>query len=824
MRGRQTVSALFFSGAILCAAFSHAAEESGMGLPPAPPIPEIKSLLIEPPTLSILDAHDQRRALVIGLTQTGARIDLTASAQFKAEGGIVTVAPDGYFVPQKAGKTEVAVSAAGKHAKLPVTVVSADVPKVRYVRDIMPIFAKAGCNAGVCHGAAQGKNGFKMSLRGYDPEYDYNVLVNDISGRRINRVAPEQSLMLLKPTAEVPHEGKQAIKPGSPYYQMILQWIAEGATSESIAAGRASSLELLPEKAEFDLPGRTQQILVVAHYADGTTRDVTREAVFSTSNKDVAVVTNGLVTAVRRGESAILVRYEGNYASKNVSVMGDRSGFAWQDVPTNNFIDTHVIAKLQNRKIQPSELCTDADFIRRVSLDLTGQPPTAERARAFVTDPTPTKEKREKLIDALIGNPEFVEYWSSRWADLLQCNSKSLGEKGVWVFRDWLRYVVDQNTPYDKFVRELITAKGSCFQNPATNYLRVLREPGKMTEDISQTFLGTRFNCNKCHDHPFERWTQNQYYEFGAFFARVQFKKGKLPEEEIVYRSLRNGEVKSPRTDKEVVPKVPFGTSAAPAADDDRREPFIEWMVSKDNPLFAKSAANRIWSYFFGLGIIDPVDDILAGNPPSNPELLDALTEDFVKSGFDLRHLMRTICSSRTYQLSVASNKWNEDDKSNFSHALPRRLSAEQMLDAVAVATGVRPKFNGMPDGMRAVSLADGMIKGNDFLTLFGRPERQSSCECERTTNISLSHTLNLINGAMIGDALIAPASKLDKYVKTETDNKKVVEEIYYAVLNRPPTEKEQQDVDLGSGAQRAEVAQDLAWALMNSPAFIFNR
>jgi hypothetical protein len=824
MRGRQTVSILLFSGAILCAAISKASDDGGMALPPPPPLPDIKSLVIEPPTLSLQDGRDQRRALVIGLTKTGERIDLSASAQFKADGGIVSVGPDGYFVPQKAGKTEVAVSAGGKKAKLAVIVVSADIPKVRYVRDVMPVFSKAGCNAGVCHGAAQGKNGFKMSLRGYDPEYDYNVLVNDISGRRINRVAPEQSLMLLKPIAEVPHEGKQAIKPGSPYYNLILQWIAEGATTESAAAGRASNLELIPEKAEFDLPGRTQQILVIAHYPDGTTRDVTREAVFSTSNKDVAVVTNGLVTAVRRGESAILVRYEGNYASKNVSVMGDRTGFAWQDAPTNNFIDTHVLAKLQNRKIQPSELCTDADFIRRVSLDLTGQPPTAEKARAFVTDPAPSKEKREKLIDQLIGNPEFVDYWSSRWADLLQCNSKSLGEKGVWVFRDWLRYSIDQNVPYDKFVRELITAKGSCFQNPATNYLRVLREPGKMTEDISQTFLGTRFNCNKCHDHPFERWTQNQYYEFGAFFARVQFKKGKLPEEEVVYRSLRNGEVKSPKTEKDVTPKVPFGTSTAPAPDDDRREPFIEWMVSKDNPLFAKSAANRIWSYFFGLGVIDPVDDIRAGNPASNPELLDALTEDFVKSGFDLRHLMRTICRSRTYQLSVATNKWNEDDKTNFSHALPRRLSAEQMLDAVAVATGVRPKFSGMPDGMRAVSLADGMIKGNDFLTLFGRPERQSSCECERTTNISLSHTLNLINGAMIGDALIAPASKLDVFVKKEQDNKKVVEEIYYAVLNRPPTEKELKDIDLGAGPQRAEVAQDLAWALMNSPAFIFNR
>jgi len=482
-----------------------------MAPPPAPPLPAIKAIIVEPASLTLQDARDERRVLIYGETKDGQRIDLTSSAELEVKGGTVVIGTDGYISPKAAGKAEITIKAAGKKAKLPVTVVSAEVPKVRYVRDVMPIVSRLGCNAGICHGAAQGKNGFKLSLRGYDPLDDYDILINDISGRRINRVDPAQSLFLLKPLAEVPHEGKQVLKPGSAYHKLLLQWIAEGAPKEDPAAGRANALEVLPSKIDFDLPGRTQQIVVIARYPDGTTRDITREAMFSTSNKDVATVTDGKVTAQMRGESAILIRYEGLYATQPVSVMGDRKDFAWKEVAANNFIDEHVYTKLKSRKILPSELCSDADFIRRVSLDLTGQPASAERARAFVNDPAPSKEKREKLIDELIGSPDFVDYWSNRWADLLQCNSKSLGEKGVWVFRDWLRYAVDQNMPYDKFVHELITAKGSSFQNPATNYLRVLREPGKMTEDISQTFLGTRFNCNKCHDHPFEKWTQSQY-------------------------------------------------------------------------------------------------------------------------------------------------------------------------------------------------------------------------------------------------------------------------------------------------------------------------
>ena len=790
----------------------------------APPLPAIRSLELHPAQLTLMDARDERRVLVLGKTADGSLIDLTSQASFKTDSPALAIA-EGFVRAKQKGSAEVWVSAAGQKAKLPVTVAGAESPEVRFVKDIQPVLAKLGCNAGACHGSAKGKNGFKLSLRGYDPEFDYHALINDISGRRFNRVKVDESLMLQKPLAEVPHEGRQALKPGSREHQLLRDWISQGTKGEEAKAARATSIEILPGDVEMDLPGREQQLLVIANYPDGTTRDVTRDAHFSVSNTEVAKADgSGLVKGLRRGEAAVLVRYEGIYGTRLLTIMGDRTGYQWKDVAENNFIDPLVNAKLRRMKALPSELCTDAEFLRRVSLDLTGLPPKADRVRAFLSDPTPTREKRDKLIDELIGSPDYVKAWANKWADLLQCNSEQLGQKGVWVYREWIAKRIAENMPYDQFVRAVLLAEGSAYQNPAVNYLRVLKEPGKITEDVSQTFLGVRFNCNKCHDHPFEKWTQNQYYEFGAHFARVAFKKGTLPGDEIVYRSFNGGEVKHLKTDLPVTPKVPFGEAREAKGDQDRRDPFVDWLTSKENPLFAKSMANRTWSYFFGKGIIDPVDDIRGGNPPSNPALLDALTAEFIKSNFDTRALMRAICQSRTYQLSIIPNQWNEDDTVNFSHAVPRRLSAEQMLDAVAVATGERPQFKDMPVGMRSVEIPDGTVPGNDFLALFGRPKRQSACECERSSNLTLSHALNLINGRTLGDAVGSPTSRIAKLVESEKDDKKLIEEIYLSCLNRFPTEKEMAAIDFAGAASRSELAQDLTWALINSSSFVFNR
>src|SRR5437762_4036347 len=652
----------------LAASLPHGRAGEGAGSnknapPPRPALPPIRSLKVEPPSLTLDDGRDERRVLVFGETAPGQRFDVTDEAVLKTESPNIEIDKAGYLHAQKQGSGEVAIAVAGLKAKLPVTIKDASVPEIHFVRDVQPILSKLGCNAGTCHGSAKGKNGFRLSLRGYDPEYDYQALINDLSGRRFNRVKVEESLMLLKPTAEVPHEGRQPLKPGSREYHILRQWIAEGTKFEDPAKNRAQSIEVLPSEVELDLPGRSQHLLVLAHYPDDSARDVTRDAILSSNNGDVAEVKNGVVTGLRRGEAAVLVRYEGCYATKLVTVMGDRTGYKWQDVAEYNYIDKFVDAKLKKMKTLPSELCTDAEFIRRVSLDLTGLPPTPERVRAFLSDKTRGKEKREKLIDELLAGDDYNEFWANKWADLLQCNSENLGQKGVWVFRQWIERQVAQNVPYDKMVRSLLTAQGSCYENPAVNYLRVLREPGKITEDVSQTFLGVRFNCNKCHDHPFERWTQNQYYEFAAYFGNVAFKKGPIGKEivkydaggtqhvyaeEVLYRNA-SAEVEHPKTGKKVAPHVPFGQAPPLQNDDERRDPFVAWLTSKENPLFAKAMANRAWSYFFGRGIIEPVDDIRGSNPPSNPELLEALKDDFVSNGFNVRHLMRNICLSRTY-------------------------------------------------------------------------------------------------------------------------------------------------------------------------------
>ena len=801
-----------------------------------PALPAIASLQLEPAAVELAHGRDARQVLVWGVTADGQKFDVTDEATFTSGTPAVTVGPDRYVNPAAAGEASVTVAAAGRQAQLPVKVLSASAPPVGFVKDVMPVMAKVGCNAGTCHGAQAGKNGFKLSLRGYDADYDYNALVNELQGRRVNRVKPGKSLMLMKATGVVPHEGKVLFKPGDRHYGVIHDWIQQGLSIEQDrVTTRPSRIEILPHTVDLDLPGRTQRVVVLAHYPDGTSRDVTREAVLSSNNEEVAKLSdNNRVGAIRRGEAAVLVRYEGSYAAVNVSVMGDRAGFAWSPMPEYNSVDTHVNAKLQQRKILPSDECSDAEYIRRVYLDLTGIVPTAAQARAFVEDRTPSQDKRKALVDRLLGGRDYVAYWSNRWADLLQCNSKTLGEKGVWGYREWIRQAVAQNKPYDVFARELITAQGSSLTNPAVNYFRTLKDrddagaltTNKITEDVSQTFLGVRFSCNKCHDHPFERWTQAQYYEFGAYFARVAFKPGQREGEEVVFTNYGGGEVNHPKTQMVVAPKVPYGSAADVNASRYRQAAFADWMTSKDNPLFAKSYVNRVWSYFFGRGIIDPVDDIRASNPPVNGPLLDALTAEFVAGGFDVQKLIKTIVTSRTYQLSVTPNQWNEDDRINFSHMVPRRLTAEQMVDAVAIATGTKPRVPGLPEDLRSVYLADGVMDGNEFLKLFGRPKRESACECERTSNVSLAHALNLINGPLISGTVMDPANNLAKLAAEVPDNRKVVDEIYYAVLSRPASDAEAAAVDIGPAGspQRLEMAQDLAWALLNTPSFLFNR
>ncbi|HZT31457.1 MAG TPA: DUF1549 domain-containing protein [Bryobacteraceae bacterium] len=699
--------------------------------------------------------------------------------------------------------------------------------KVTFVKDVEPILDKVGCTSGTCHGAAKGKNGFKLSLRGYDPEFDYRALVYDLAGRRFNRVDPARSLMLLKPSMTLPHGGGLRLPVGSPYYNTVLEWISEGVEYGDPVSAQVAQLEVQPPEILMQKPGGKQQLRVTAHYADGSTRDVTRDAIYSSNTPTIADVNDsGLVSSLRKGEAAMLVRYEGKLAVINVTALTEQPGFTWTRVPEYNYIDQFIDAKLQRVKILPSELTTDAEFLRRASLDLIGLPPTVEELRAFLADKTETRLKRSRMIDKLMARPEFVDHWTVKWGDLLQVNRSRLGDKGMWAFREWIRESVASNKPYDRMVRELITARGSTFQNPPANFFRFTRDPKVEMETTTQLFLGVRMSCAQCHDHPFEKWTQNQYYQLSAFFAGVGIKEGADSNEEIIYDKREGAEVKHPKDGHIVKAKFLFGGEKIQPHEQDLRDALADWLTSPDNELFGKSMANRLWSYFFGRGIIEPVDDIRASNPPSNPQLLDALTRDFVGHEFDIRHMIRTIANSRTYQLSFRTNSWNADDEINFSHASPRRLTAEELYDAISLATGTRPQVRGVPKNFLAEQFPDSNVEKGGFLDLFGRPERQTSCECERRSDVSLVQALNMVNGATIADAVAGESGRVAKLMLSGATDRQIIEELYLAALSRPPEPRELDlaQTYLARGGNRAERAQDLLWALLNSNAFLFNR
>ena len=788
-----------------------------------PAVPVVEKLTVYPSRLELSGNRDSRRLIVSGTAADGRAFDLTAFVKLAAGSDHVAIDRDGFVVPKKAGKTTVKVTVGAKSVDVPVEIKHVTNHPVSFIRDVIPAMSKVGCNAGTCHGAQKGKRGFKLSLRGYDPLYDYRALVDDLSGRRFNRSRPEQSLMLLKPTQGVPHEGGFLFDEKSRTYSVLKQWIAEGCRFDS--AKRVARIEVFPKKPLLETTDSQQQLIVMAHFPDGTSRDVTRDAVFETSDFEVATVSKtGRIEAVRRGEAAALVRYEGLYAAAPVAIIGNREGFAWKAAPERNYIDKLVNAKLQRMKILPSGTCSDAEFLRRASIDLTGLPPTVEQVKLFLADKRPTIEKRNAKIDQLIGSPQFIEHWTLKWSDLLLSNSKFITEKGSWAFRNWIRRAVATNMAFDKFVYQLMTANGSTFENPAANYYRISREPKVVMENMTQVFIGTRFQCNQCHDHPFERWTQRQYYELSAYFAGVGRKAGPVKGEEIIYSLATPTDIKHPSTGETIPAAFPF-SSDLDKKNPDPRVRLADWLTSSKNPYFAKSIVNRYWSYLHGRGIIDPVDDIRASNPPSNPPLLDELTRRFIANGFDLKRLIREMARSETYQRSFRPNKWNDDDSLNFSHASPRRLTAEQLFDALHVATGAPSRIPGVPVGFRASQIPDPKVKIG-FLDMFGRPPRESPCECERSSDVSLSQTLNMINGPTVSDAIIHPEGRVAKLVAAKADDKTIVGDVYLAVICRPPTEAElKQGVAYLAGVgNRSEAAQDLMWALVNSPAFLFNR
>jgi len=778
-------------------------------VPEALPPPEaIAALEVTPSTVTLAGAYQSVQLLVTARLTSGERVDVTRLSTFAWAAKIGAVSATGQLSPLTRGRSTLTVNVGGKSAAVPVEVTAYDPEQtVDFLQDVNPVISKLGCNSGACHGAKEGKSGFKLSLRGYDPVFDVRSLIDDHAGRRVNFASPDDSLMLLKSTAAVPHEGGQRTEFGDKYYRILRAWIADGAKVRHDAP-RVARIELFPQDPVVQTVGARQQMRIVATYADGVQRDVTAEAFIESGNVDVVTAdAGGLIRTLRRGEAPVLARYEGNYAATTVTVMGDRSGFVWREPEQWNRIDTLVAAKWQRMKIQPSELCTDDEFLRRVQLDLTGLPPTAEEVRAFLADTRPARVKRDAVIERLIGAPDYVDHWTNKWADLLQVNRKFLGEEGAKLFREWISTEVAANTPYDQFARKILTASGSNRENPAASYYKVLRTPTETMENTTHLFLATRFNCNKCHDHPFERWTQDQYYQMSAFFAQVDLKKdpesgnktiggsaveGAKPLYEIAYDKAE-GEVTHDRTGAVTAPEFPFAAkSTAPTDPATRRARLAAWMTSPDNRYFALSYVNRMWGYLTGVGLIDPLDDIRAGNPPSNPELLQWLTREFIAHGFDVRWLQKVICQSRTYQLSVATHRWNADDKTNYSHALARRLPAEVLFDAVLKVTGSTPNFPGVKPGTRAAQLPDSSIDvPSGLLANLGRPVRESACECERNGDLGLGSVMALLSGPAVSGAINDPKNELARLAAAESDDRKLVDALFLRTLNRHASEKE---------------------------------
>ncbi len=777
---------------------------------------------VYPPQFSLESPRREMHIIVTGHYADGATQDLTRAAECTSANAAVAKIEGGLIKPAGNGQTEVVVRVGGHEAKIPVTVSKQDSPDpVSFNYGALVALSKHGCNSGACHGSPSGKGGFRMSLRAYDAALDTNTLIREVYNRRTNPLDPDSSLLLKKPLMEVAHGGGQKMRKGDPGHLLLRDWIAEGLAVDPADAPTCVKVDVYPRQRILKRPAHTQQMLVLAYFSDGSVRDITRLAVYSSSDEAVATVDeNGLVVGHERGESAILVRYLEHMETSGLMFLKDVEGFRFTPPPPANYIDNLVFQKLQQMQIGVSALCGDEEFVRRAYLDVIGLLPTAAESQAFLADSS--ADKRSKLIDQLLQRPEYAEFWGLKWGDLLRVNSKKVSAAGVHKFRRWIVEAIRDNQPYDAFVAELLASSGSTFDNPAANYYRTAADTLDCTETTSQVFLGIRIQCAKCHNHPFERWTQDNYYGIAAFFNRVQRKKTTNADDLVIYLA-RSGEVTQPRTGKQMKPWLPLKGDLDLQGSDDRRGPLVDWLRSKDNPLFPQAGVNRLWGHLFGRGIVEPVDDFRASNPPSNAALLEALSKDFVEHGFDQKHMLRTILNSRTYQLSSRKNEFNANDTKYFSHANTRLLSAEQLLDAICQVTGVDEKFKGLPGGMKATQLPSPDVD-NYFLKVFGQPPREMACQCERSSESNLSQALQMINGPLVHGKLREGTNRFRKLAEGGKSNEEIVHELYIAALCRPPESAEIEAAVKHIAAQtdRLQGLEDVCWAVLNAKEFLF--
>ena len=714
-------------------------------------------------------------------------------------------------------------------------------PAPSFVNDVVPVLTRLGCNSGGCHGKLAGQNGFKLSLRGYAPELDHLAITRDARGRRIAKSRPRDSLLLAKPLMRVPHKGGRRLNPGTPEYRTLLAWVAAGAPGPTGKEPAIDGLAIEPAGKTY-APDESQALAVRAHYSDGSTRDVTALALFKSNEEGLARVDeDGRVTALRPGATAVMALFQGQVAVHVVTTPYRQEVDPAAFEGRVNFIDDHVMAKLGEVHLPPSPRCDDATFLRRASLDLTGTLPEPEAVLAFLADPSPSK--REALVDRLLAGPEFVDCWAQYWGELLQNRRERDGDKrgpkGVRGFAHWIREQVEANRPWDEVARAVLTARGPLAQEPAGGYFLVNRKPEDLAEAATHAFLGTRIQCAKCHNHPLERFTQDDYYGMAAFFTRVKTDakatdEGPSVDVGVPARAGRRRGAKvdaqqvgigQPRTGQFLPPRPLDRSTVTLAEGQDPREPLAAWMTAPTNKAFARAAVNRVWKRFFAVGLVEPVDDLRATNPATNEPLLEALRADFVAHGYDLKHLMRTIATSRAYGLASDPLPANAADRKFFSHYYPRRLPAEALADAVARATGVPEAYEGYAEGLRAVQLPDPKVR-NYLLDTFGRPERVTPCACERSSEVTMPQVLHLMNGEALARRLDAPEGRLHALLTPGRPDREVADALFLATLGRRPTGPQWEAVSAAlasAGADRPAAARDLLWALINSKEFLFN-
>jgi hypothetical protein len=806
---RFTLTAL----GLLCIALLHANEPA-----PSP----LAALAVYPPDVNLNTLRDRQSFIVQATFNDGITRDVTTEAAVQLKDGSLVKLDKHVLYPVKDGKTELKVSYGGKEVVVPVTVkdAAADRP-VSFKLDVMPVFMKTGCNVGSCHGAARGKDGFRLSLFGFDPDGDHYRLTREMNGRRVNLAVPLESMMLEKATGKVPHTGGKRLEEGGELHQEIVRWLQAGAPTDAATVAVPVSLELYPRSAVLDGKGATQKLTVRAKYSDGSDRDVTHLAFFMSNNdRSAAVTQEGVVTAGERGEAFITARFETFNVGVPFIVLPKGIQFTFPDTPENNYIDTLVFNKLKKLRMAPSGLCDDATFLRRVYLDIVGTVPTADEARKFLDDADP--KKREKLVDELLSRKEFVELWVMKWAELLQIRStNTVSYKSTLLYFNWLQDRISNNVPMDEMVRELLSSKGGTFANAATNFYQVETDTLKLTENVAQVFMGMRIQCAQCHNHPFDRWTMDDYYSFATFFSQVGRKGGEDPRELIIFNA-GGGEVNHPTKGRPLPPKF-LGGEVPNVQGKDRRQVLADWLASDKNPYFATNLANIVWTHFFGKGVVDPVDDVRVSNPASNDELLLELGKRFRGYKYDFRKLIRDICTSRTYQLATQANLSNELDSRNFTRASVRRLRAEVLLDVVSQVTETKNKFQGLPLGARAVQIADGQAS-TYFLTTFGRATRETVCSCEVKMEPNLSQALHLLNGDTV-TSRVQSGGVIAKALAAKHAPSQIIEELYLRCLSRRPNRMELINLCtlVNEAADKQKALEDVFWAILNSREFLFN-